>query len=156
MTGKPRRERAKTTMQALVSHEAYRAVQPLLLTCNSQIKSFSSLFETIVFLSEHMYIAEPNNGFISELVQLKAQRSIDQLKAPGKQDWKRIHVTIDNDAYNFIGMLKTRYGMVFSSRSEIADLLLQNIGRNCITPSDLEYYCRRLNEVLYLHPVRSS
>lgn len=156
MAGRPRRERAKITMQAVVSRDAYRAVQPLLLSSNSQIKSFSSLFETIVFLSEHMYIVEPDDGFISGLIDLKAKRLIKQLGNPYLIEHRRIHVTVDNEAFDFICMLKMRYPKLFSSRSDVADLLLLNIGRNCTSPTDLDYYCRRLNEVLSLHPLRKS
>lgn len=155
MVGKPQREHAKITMQATVSDEAYSGVQPLLLTDEPCIKSYSSLFETIILLSEHMYNVEPNNSFISNLVRLKAQRQIEQLEDPSNAKPRRIHVTIDSRAYNFIDMLKKRYGTIFSSRSEIADLLLLNIGRNCNTANDFNYYLKRLKEVLLLYPLRS-
>lgn len=152
VTGRPRRTHTKIAVQLRISKESYLSVQKLIDTQVKGLASFSGLFETIVFLSEHMYIEEPDNGFVASLVTLKTKRLLEQLKLSERIVFRGVHVTIDRGAYEFIGMLKSRYGECFSSRSDVADLLLLNIGRSCSTSHEVRYYSRRLNEVLLLHP----
>ena len=156
MAGKPRRKRPKVDLQVFVEERDYSAVLPLIDCSQCKFTSFSQLLETIIFLSQHMYIEEPDDSFVAKLFELKSARALACLKNKMNSNLRRVHATIDRDALRFIDMLVSRYRMLFSSRSEVVGLLLGNIGKECTSLEDIHYYCNRLLEVLLLHPYRKS
>lgn len=68
MTGRPQREKPKETIRAAVSEDIYASVLPLLKNDTLTFASVSQLVETIIFLSEHIYVAEPDDSFVIGLV----------------------------------------------------------------------------------------
>lgn len=154
MAGKPHREHAKKAIQLVIQNESYARVQPLRKAAADVSPSFSQLFEGIVFLSEHIYIQEPDNGFLMQLLELKTALVVQELHVEGKRQSRRIHVTIDERACSFLDMVVRRYHTCFMSRSEFADLLLLNIGVGCTDQEAVQYYANRLREVRRLHPIR--
>lgn len=153
MTGRPQREKPKETIRAAVSEDIYASVLPLLKNDTLTFASVSQLVETIIFLSEHIYVAEPDDSFVIGLVRLRADRVIDQIWNPQLMASRYIHVTLDVDAVGFLDLLVRKYPMLFRNRSEVIELLLLNIGEECGTSNGTRYYASRLAEVLSLHPV---
>lgn len=156
MSGRPQREMPKVTVRVAVGEDVRLSVRPLLKADGVTFASFSQLVETIIFLSQHIYAAEPDNGFAIELAKLRAQRTIAQIKDPELNRERFLHVTLDVDAVAFIDMLVSRYHMLFKNRSEAVELMLLNVGSACDTPKGIRYYANRLSEVLSLHPSRKQ
>lgn len=154
MTGRPQREKPKKTIRAAVSEDVYASVLPLLKNDTMNFASVSQLVETIIFLSEHIYIAEPDNGFVIGLARLRANRVIAQIKDPKLTASRYIHVTLDVDAVEFLDLLVRKYNMLFKNRSDVVELLLLNVGEECGTPDGIRYFANRLAEVLSLHPLQ--
>lgn len=153
MTGKPQRERPKETIRVAVGEDVYASVLPLLKNDTLTFASVSQLVETIVFLSEHIYVAEADDSFVIELVKLRANRTIAQIRDPRLTESRYIHVTLDVDAVRFLDLLVQKYPTLFRNRSDVMELLLLNVGRGCDGPNGVRYYANRLAEVLSLHPV---
>lgn len=154
MTGIPHREHAKIAIQLIIQNESYTRIQPLQKATADIIPSFSQLFEGIVFLAEHMYIQEPDNGFLVQLLELKTALLIRDINAGVKRRLKRIHVTIDERACRYLDMIVCKYHICFTSRNDFADLLLLNIGLDCTDHEAVQYYANRLREIRRLHPIR--
>ena len=154
MTGRPQREKPKETIRAAVSEDVYASVLPLLKNDTMNFASVSQLVETIIFLSEHIYIAEPVNGFVIGLARLRTNRVIAQIKDPKLTASRYVHVTLDVDAVEFLDLLVRKYNMLFKNRSDVVELLLLNIGEECGTPDGIRYFANRLAEVLSLHPLQ--
>ena len=153
MTGRPQREEPKETVRIAVSEDVYASVLPLLKNDTIAFASVSQLVETIIFLSEHIYVAEPDDSFVIGLAKLRANRTIAQIKNPALTASRYIHVTLDVSAVEFLDLLVRKYHMLFRNRSDVVELLLLNIGEECATPDGIRYYANRLAEVLSLHPV---
>lgn len=156
MAGKPHREHAKRAIQLAVQNESYVHVQPLRKAAVDVCPSFSQLFEGIVFLSEQMYIQEPDNGFLLQLLELKTACIIRDINARDNRQLKRVHVTIDERACNYLDMIAHRYHVCFRSRNEFADLLLLNIGMGCTDHDAVQYYANRLREIRRQNPIRTK
>lgn len=156
MTGRPQRENPKQTCRLSIGEDTYRSVVPLLKTERCSFASLSQLVETIVFLSEHICVAEPADAFAIKLAKLKGQRVIDQIENPELLTSRFIHVTLDEQAIVFIDSLVERYPMLFRTRSDVVELLLLNVGSSCTTSKDVLYFANRLADVLSLHPTRSA
>lgn len=156
MTGRPQRENPKQTCRLCVSDDVYREIAALQKTSEHQFASFSQLVETIIFLSEHIYIAESDDAFAIGLVKLKARRIIEQIEDPALGASRYIHVTLDEKAIAFLDLLIERYPMLFRTRSDAAELLLLNIADACATPKEVRYYVNRLVDVLSMHPTHAS
>lgn len=154
MTGKPQREMPKETIRVAVGEDVYASVLPLLKNDTLTFASVSQLVETIVFLSEHIYVAEVDDSFVIGLVKLRANRTIAQSRDPRLTASRYIHVTLDVGAVEFLDLLVRKYHTLFRNRSDVMELLLLNIGQECDTPSGIRYYANRLAEVLSLHPTR--
>ena len=154
MTGIPHREHAKIAIQLVIQNESYARVQPLQKAAADIIPSFSQLFEGIVFLSEHMYIQEPDNGFLEQLLELKTALLIHDINTGVKRQRTRVHVTIDERACTYLDMIVRKYRACFTSRNDFADLLLLNIGLDCTDRESVQYYANRLREIRRLHPIR--
>lgn len=154
MTGRPHRECAKKAIQLNIRNESYALVQPLQEASADVSPSFSQLFEGIVFLSEHMYIQEPDDGFLMRLLELKKSLLIRDIKSGRKRQVRKVHVTIDKSACNYLDMTVRRYHLCFRNRNDLADILLLNIGTNCTNHETLQYYANRLREIRRLHPIR--
>lgn len=153
MSGRPQREEPKETIRAAVSEDVFASVLPLLKNDTMTFASVSQLVETIIFLSEHVYIAEPDDSFVVGLAKLRANRIVAQVKDPDLMASRYIHVTLDVSAVGFLDLLVRKYSMLFKSRSDVIELLLLNVGKECGTASGIRYYANRLAEVLSLHPV---
>ena len=156
MAGRPHREYAKISIQLIIQNKSYALVQPLQEASADVSPSFSQLFEGIVFLSEHMYIQEPDNGFLVQLLELKQSLLIRDIKSGYKRQLRKVHVTIDKSACDYLDMTVRRYHSCFRSRNDLADILLLNIGTNCTNLETLQYYANRLREIRRLHPIRES
>ena len=154
MAGRPHREHAKKAVQFVIQNKSYALVQPLRRAAADVSPSFSQLFEGIVFLSEHIYIQEPDNGFLMRLLELRTDLIIQDINAAGKRRVRRIHVTIDESACNYLDMLVSRYRTCFRSRNELADLMLLSVGMDCTDSEAIHYYANRLREIRRLHPIR--
>lgn len=154
MTGKPQREVAKKPVQIRIDESVYASVLPLLKSGRARFSSLSQLFETIVFLSEHIYIEEPDDGFIIQIAELKLDRIIDQIRGRAQRDKRPLHIVLDVRALSFVDMLIERYRLIFRNRSETFELLLYNIGTACDSPADASYFGNRLADVLELHPMQ--
>ena len=101
-----------------------------------------------------MYIQEPDNGFLVQLLELKQSLLIRDIKFGYKRQLRKVHVTIDKSACDYLDMTVRRYHSCFRSRNDLADILLLNIGADCINREALEYYANRLREIRRLHPIR--
>lgn len=154
MTGKPQRGAAKKPVQIRIDESVYASVLPLLKSGRARFSSLSQLFEAIIFLSEHIYIEEPDDGFIIQIAELKLNRIIDQIKDHAQRDKRPVHVTLDVRALSFVDMLVMRYRSIFRNRSETLELLLCNIGTVCDSPAGTSYFGNRLADVLELHPTQ--
>lgn len=154
MSGTPHRTKAKKQVQARLSQDVYESIVGLLDDSGGLFTSFSQLVETIIFLSAHMYIEEPDNGYVKALAKLMSERTLDRIEKGHPDPEKHVHMTIDIEALGFIDMLVARYPMVANNRSVAINLILFNIGRTCNTKEDRRYYTNRLQDVLSLHPVR--
>lgn len=152
MTGRPRRLHAKRDVHIHIHDDIYLSIQPLLADGSCAIESFSSLVETIIFLSLHMYAEEQRNGFVVRLAELKTQKTLEYIEQRDSNTTRCVHMTLDTEALDFLDMLTMRYSALFESRSMTLDLLLCNIGNGCDTSDGVRYYGNRLNEVLKLHP----
>lgn len=155
MTGRPQRENPKQTCRLAIGEDVYRGIRPLLKTSELTFASLSQLVETILFLSEHIYVAEAENALALSLARQKAERTIEQIENPELCDFRYIHVTLDEKAIAFMDTLVRAYPMLFKTRSDVAELLLLNIGNACTGPNEIRYYANRLAEVLRMHPVHS-
>lgn len=156
MTGRPQREMPKETVRVAVGDDVYASILPLLNNDKHPFASVSQLVETIIFLSQHIYAAEPDNGFAIDLAKLKSKHVIAQIRDPELARERFLHVTLDVDAVKFIDLLVGKYHMLFRNRSEAVELMLLNVGKSCNTPKGVRYYANRLNEVLGLHPSRKQ
>ena len=154
MSGRPQREEPKETIRAAVSEDTYASILPLLKNDTMAFASVSQLVETIIFLSEHIYVAEPDDGFVIGLAKLQASRVVAQIKDPSLMASRYIHVTLDVSAVDFLDLLVRKYSMLFRRRSDVIELLLLNVGEECATASGTRYYANRLAEVLSLHPMQ--
>lgn len=154
MVGRPQRDQPKENLRLIISERVYASMRPLYRNGVVSFGSRSRLVETIVFLSEHIYAVEPDNGFVLDLARLHADQVIEQIKNPELFDSCCLHVSLDRQAVAFIDMLVAKYPMLFSSRSEVVELLLWNIGRECNTEKGVRYYVNRLEEVMAMHPTR--
>lgn len=152
MTGRPQREVPKETVRADITEDTYVSVLPLLRNDIVSFASVSQLVETIVFLSEHIYVAEPDDSFVVNLAKLKARRTIEQIRNPDLMKSRFIHVTLDVDAIGFLDLLVRKYPMLFRRRSDVLELLLLNVGSECDSPKGMRYYANRLSDVLLMHP----
>lgn len=156
MTGRPQRNNPKQTCRLSVCDDVCQAIVPLQRTKEHQFASFSQLVETIIFLSEHIYITEADNAFAIGLAKLKARRIIEQIEDPALMASHYIHVTLDEQAIAFLDLLIEKYPMIFRTRSDVAELLLLNIADACTTPKEIRYYVNRLTDVLSMHPTHAS
>lgn len=156
MTGRPQREQPKQTCRLAVGEDVLRSIKPLLKTDGVEFASLSQLVETILFLSEHIYVAEPDDAFVIGLARQKSDRVIAQIEDPALCAFKYIHVTLDEKAIAFMDLLIRKYPMLFRTRSDAAELLLLNVGNACSGPNETRYYANRLAEVLRMHPTHSD
>lgn len=156
MTGKPQRELPKETIRLAITKRVWFSLRPLLKSDAAEFASMSQLVETIVFLSEHIYAVEPDNGFVLSLARLHADQVIAQIKDPDLFDSRYMHVSMDVHAIEFIDMLVDKYPMLFRRRSDVMELLLWNVGSECDDPNGVRYYANRLAEVQTLHPTRAD
>lgn len=156
MTGRPQRDLPKETIRLVISKRTWFSLRPLLKSDAVEFSSMSQLVETIVFLSEHIYAVEPDNGFVLSLARLHADQVIAQIKDPSLYDSRYMHVSMDVHAIEFVDMLVERYPMLFRRRSDVMELLLWSVGRECDDPNGVRYYANRLAEVQSLHPTRAD
>lgn len=156
MTGRPQRESPKQTCRLAIGEDVHGSILPLLKSDEVEFASLSQLVETILFLSEHIYVAEPDDAFVIGLAKQKSQRVIAQIEDPSLCAFRHIHVTLDEKAIAFMDLLVRKYPMLFRTRSDVAELLLLNIGSACTGPSEVRYYANRLAEVLSMHPVHAN
>lgn len=77
MTGRPQREEPKETIRLTIGKDVYASMLPLLKNDTVTFASMSQLVETIIFLSEHIYIAEPDDSFVIGLAGIRADRIIE-------------------------------------------------------------------------------
>lgn len=154
MAGKPQREVAKRPIQIQVDEGVYASVLPLLKSGRARFSSLSQLFETIVFLSERIYIEEPDDGFIVHIAELKLSRIVRRIRCRAQGDKRPVHITLDVHALSFVDMLVKKYRSIFRNRSEALELLLCNIGEACDSPADASYFGNRLADILELHPTK--
>lgn len=154
MTGRPQRELPKETIRLSLNEHVQASLRPLMKNEIVWFASLSQLIETILFLSEHIYIVEPDDGFVLSLARVRADQLIAQVKNPELYGSHFVHVTLDAQTIRFVDMLIGKYPMLFKRRSDTIELLLWNIGRECSTPKDVKYYASRLAEVLTMHPTR--
>ena len=154
MTGRPQREEPKETIRLTIGKDVYASMLPLLKNDTVTFASMSQLVETMIFLSEHIYIAEPDDSFVIGLAGIRADRIIEQIGDPALTTTRHVHVSLDVQAIGFLDLLVRKYHMLFKNRSDVVELLLLNIAGECGTPSGIRYYASRLAEVLDLHPVQ--
>lgn len=156
MTGRPQRELPKEIIRLTIFENVYWSLRSLYKNDSVKFTSMSQLVETIIFLSEHIYAIEPENGFILGLAKLRANQVVEQIKDPELHRSRFLHVSIDAQAIAFVDMLVSKYPMLFKNRSDVVDLLLWNVGRECDTEKGIRYYANRLSDVLLLHPTRKK
>lgn len=156
MTGRPQREKPKQTCRLAIGKDVYASILPLYRTKEHEFSSLSQLVETIIFLSEHIYIAEPDNSYVIGLAKLQSKRIIEQIENPELLAFRYIHVTLDEQAIAFVDLLVEKYPMLVKTRSEAVELLLLSIGADSITPKEIRYYANRLADVLSMHPTRAG
>lgn len=154
MTGRPQREKPKETIRAVIGNDVYISLLPILRNKTKRFYSMSQLVETIVFLSEHVYIVEPDDGFVIGLAKLRHERILAQIGDPYLTRQKCMHVTLDERAVDFLDLLVSKYHMLFKNRSEALELVLYNVSNACRTQKELDYYVDRLIEVMRQHPAR--
>ncbi len=156
MTGKPQRDTPKENIRVLIDEDVYEGILPLLNNDRMVFASMSQLVETILFLSEHIYAEEPDDGFAVELAKIKARRAIAQIEAFGEAGTRHLHLTLDARAVSFLNMLARTYRMLFRNRRDALEVLLLNIGMLCKTPQGIRYCANRLYDVLDLHPTQTK
>lgn len=156
MTGRPQRESPKQTCRLCIGEDVFQALGPLIKTSEHEFSSLSQLVETIIFLSEHIYIAEPDDSFAIGLAELKSRRVVAQIEDRALMESRFIHVTLDEKAIGFLDLLIEKYPMLFKTRSECAELLFLDILQSCTTPKELRYMINRLVDVLGLHPTHAA
>ena len=74
MTGRPQREEPKETIRLTIGKDVYASMLPLLKNDTVTFASMSQLVETIIFLSEHIYIAEPDDSFVIGLAGIRGRQ----------------------------------------------------------------------------------
>lgn len=152
MSGRPFRHNPKIALQVYVENDSYLSIIPLFTCGLVRFRSFSSFVETVLFLSKSIYVEDRGNRLIADLRRAKAQRVMHLGTQQRQSDKRRLHVTIDREACEFIDMLRMRYPQLFSSRGEIISLIFDHIGARSDTQSKIEYFARRLRQVQNDHP----
>lgn len=156
MTGRPQRESPKQTSRLCICEDTYQAIKPLMKTSVHEFASLSQLIETIIFLSEHIYIAESEDEFAIGIAKLRLRRTVNQIKDRALLATRFIHVTLDEKAIAFLDLLVEKYPMLFRTRSDAVELLLLDIASACTTEKAVRYYANRLLDVLEMHPTHAS
>lgn len=156
MTGRPQRDNPKQTCRLCINEDVYRSTRELLKAAHPEFGSLSQLVETIIFLSEHIYITEPDNSFAVDLAKLQSRHVIEQIEGRTTTSTRYIHVSLDEKAIAFIDLLIEKYPMLSKTRSDVTELLLLNITKACRTEKELRYYVSRLSDVLSMHPTNAS
>lgn len=123
---------------------------------NGSFKSMSALVETIVFLAKATYTEQNGAHFLFELRTIKVTllESLGNLKTLPNS--RLVHLTVDDEAVEFIDMLASQYRIVCRNRSEALELILAYAGRYCGTPQHREHFLGRLETVLAQHPYASA
>ncbi len=153
MAGKPERRFPKSLLQVNISHAVYRDIQYLYHNQTCVFRSFSQMIEAIIFAAQYEYVEHPAGEFVKSCRQTKAEIILANPSLKNRPQMKHIRATIDREAREFLDMLLTYRG-VFSSQSEVVEILLRRAASLSCDSVHRTYYSKRLKQVMFCHPTR--
>lgn len=154
MAGKPQRQETKLAVQFSVDEAAYARVLPLIEGNSGLHMSVSRLLEAILLLAKNEYDSNRSRDFIGELCLMKKQQIEEGIALRGTRPKRRLHVTMDRRALDFLDMLVARYRPVLPARGEAMTLIMRRFSERLTSEERVDWMKRRLEEILLKYPVR--
>ena len=118
--------------------------------------SVSSYVETLIFLIMDM-CTELNieNKVLREFAKTKFETCISSNSSYKDQVVKRVHISLDTDVIDFLKCMRKHHSDIFSSQSEIMNLILTKAKEYTNDEFKKTHHIQRLHEVLRKHPTRN-
>ena len=147
----PDRSNAKVVVQANVSRIAYEhACELLAVPMQPSFRSFSQMTETLLFLAQHACYEQAGDAFARRLLQCKASALLDISDLTVRMTYRRLSLTLDVQARDFLVNFTARYPGLCSTKGEALELLYTHAG--FIRRQREAYLAQRLCDVMLLHP----
>ena len=127
MSGRPERRCAKLHVQVPVDEKACGILGDLHELC-VEMRSTSQLVETLVLWERGIYLEDAAEFYLRRLQKIRAQRylALASLEQAPKQ--RRLHLTLDHEACEFITFLLGKYPLLADGRGELLSLMLRYAG----------------------------
>ncbi len=151
MAGKPQREQAKQKIQAPVEEKACETLAAL-READGSYRSTSQLVETLVLWERGVYMEAADERYLRRLQKIRAQRylALESLSHPPAR--RRLHLTLDTRACEFIEFMLGKYPLLFRGRGEAVSLMVHYAGAFLRTGRG-EHLRQRLAQVRENYPV---
>lgn len=151
MAGKPQREQAKQRFQASVEEQACATLDALRETDGSY-RSTSQLVETLLLWERGIYMEASDERYLRHLQKIRAQRylSLESLSRPSAH--RRLHLTLDVRACEFVEFMVGKYPLLFRGRGEAVSLMIHYAGA-FVRKGHKEHLRTRLAQVRENYPV---
>ncbi len=151
MAGKPQREQAKQRLQASVEEKAYETLA-VLREADAGYRSISQLVETLLLWERGIYMEAADERYLRRLQKIRAQRylSLESLSEAPAQ--RRLHLTLDVRACEFVEFMLGKYPMLFRGRGEAVSLMIHYAGA-FVRKGRTEHLRKRLAQVRENYPV---
>lgn len=154
MAGRPQRGEAKVAVQFDVDETALARVLPLIEGESRLNMSLSRLIEAILLLAKNEYTLNASRDFVGELCLMKEHQIKEGIALRGKRLRRKLHLTIDREALEFVDMLVMRYRPVVHARGTALTLILWRFSERLTSTEKIAWMKRRLEEMLIKYPVR--
>ncbi len=151
MAGKPQREQAKQRFQAPVEEQACATLSAL-READTSYRSTSQLVETLLLWERGVYMEAADGRYLRRLQKIRAQRylALESLSSPPAQ--RRLHLTLDVRACEFVEFMLGKYPMLFHGRGEAVSLMIHYAGA-FVRKGRTEHLRKRLAQVRENYPV---
>ncbi len=151
MAGKPQRDQAKQRLQAPIEEKACETLAAL-READESYRSTSQLVETLLLWERGVYMEGADGRYLRRLQKIRAQRylSLESLSQPPAQ--RRLHLTLDVRACEFVEFMLGKYPLLFRGRGEAVSLMIHYAGAFLRSGRE-DYLRKRLAQARENYPV---